>query len=201
MRRVYGPKRVAESNNRRPNGRWVGLQRRQRDAESWMGHMSFGLHTILPGGDTIPYFTVVREPVRRELSRFRSMPQLRFKNRLTPVTAIDPEWGAVYQLSGIPLDDIAELGPQHVELALKNLHEHFAFIGDTSRMEEVGLWFRRDLCWPVELPLPHENPSGTEVEVTEEEIEELREHPQVKLDQMLYQRICELGPHPKEWRL
>jgi len=199
MRRIFGNKKVAEGMTRRPDGIWDPLQRRHVLGEAWMGHMSFGLHQLLPR--PVPYFTVMREPVRRELSRFKSMPQLRKKHKKTPCTAVDPEWGAVYQLSGIPLDQIGDLCPEHVELALKNLHEHFLFIGDTSRMDEVGLWMRRDLCWPVELPLPHENPSCGDVPVTDDEVEELREHPQVQLDKLLYDRVQELGPRPKEWRI
>jgi hypothetical protein len=198
MRRIFGHKKVAESNNRKPDGRWVPLTKRQVTAEAWMGHMSFGLHTMLRR--PVPYFTVMRDPVQREVSRFRSQPFLREKG-LTPATAIDPEWGAVYQLSGIPLDDIGALGEEHVELSLRNLREHFLFVGDTSRMDEVGLWLRNGLRWQFELPIPHENPSGGEIVVTDEEIAELKQHPQVKLDQLLYERVCELGPYPKDWRL
>lgn len=198
MRIVFGNSNCAESNNRRNDGRWVTLSGRQIRASAWMGHMSFGLHTMLP--TPVPYFTVVRDPVQREVSRFRCMPQLREKG-LTPYTAVYPEWGMVYQLSGIPLDDIGTLGEEHVDLALKNLHGHFAFIGDTARFDDIGIWFKRDLRWPIELPLPRLNVSGPDVTVTGEEVEALRHHPQVQLDQKLYDRICELGPLPPLWRL
>lgn len=198
MRGVFGPKRLSEYSKRRSDGRWVPLTRQQITAAAWLGHMSFGLHTMLP--EVPPYFTIVREPVQRELSRFRSIPQLR-KSGLTPATAIDPEWGAVYQLSGIPLDQVDILGEEYVELALHNLQEYFSFVGDTSRMEEVGFWLKDVLHWPIRLPLPHENSSGTGVKVTEDEIVELQQHPQVKLDKLLYDRICELGSYPQEWKL
>lgn len=197
MRNLFGNKRVAESNNRKPDGRWVSLTKRQVRAGAWMGHMSFGLHTMLR--KPVSYFTIVREPVVREVSRFRSMPQLRDK-RLTPATAVDPEWGLVYMLSGIPLDQIDTLGEEHVELALKNLREYFLFIGDTSRMNEVVCWLRDGLRWPVQPPMPHENKSREDATVTEAEVAELAQHPQVKLDQILYKRIGELSPYPCEWR-
>jgi hypothetical protein len=199
MRLVFGHKKVGEGMTVRADGVWSPMQKRHVVAEAWMGHMSFGLHTQLR--KPAPYFTVLREPVRRQVSRYCSMPQLRFDQRLSITEAIDPEWGAVFQLSGIPRNDIATLGEEHVDLALKNLHGHFLFVGDTFDMDKVGRWMRGALGWQFELPLPHENRSGTGIEVTEEEISALRQHPQIKLDQLLYERVQELGPYPKDWRL
>jgi hypothetical protein len=68
-------------------------------------------------------------------------------------------------------------------------------------MGELGLWLRDELGWPIDLPLPHENKAKPEVEVTEEEVKKLRAHPMVRLDQMLYDRVCELGPYPQRWEL
>jgi hypothetical protein len=199
MTEVFGPKRVGEGMKRHPDGTWRPLSKRHRMAEAWMGHMSFGMHTQLK--KPVPYFTVMRDPVAREVSRFRSMPFLRERHRKTPYTAVDPTWSMVYMASGIPLSDIDTLNESHVDLALKNMHEHFLYVGDTTRMDELGLWMRRDLRWDVQIPLPHENKSGDQVEVTKEEIEELKEHSQVKLDQLLYDQVQELGPRPMEWRL
>jgi hypothetical protein len=105
----------------------------------------------------------------------------------------------VYQLSGIPQQRISSLTELHVKLALRNMQEHFIYVGDTTKMDELGLWFRDGLGWDIELPLPHVNKADPEVTVTQEEIEELKQHQLIKLDQMLYDRICELGPYPKDW--
>lgn len=199
FRDVFGATYVCEQNDRANDGRWVTpLSGKQTRARAWLGHMSFGLHSVLPS--PVPYFTVVRDPVEREVSRFRCMPQMR-RNGKTPVTSMSKVWGAVFILSGAPFNEIDELTSKHVDDAIRNLHEHFLFVGDTSRMDDVGRFLRDELRWPVELPLPHENKSGQEVTVTDQERRELRANRQVQLDQMLYDRIVELGPYPKEWRL
>jgi hypothetical protein len=160
--------------------------------------MSFGIHEVLPV--PFPYFTVIRHPVDREVSRFRSTPKFR-KRGLTPAKAINLEWGMVYQLSGIPGRKAAAVGKEHVKLALRNLRNHFLFIGDTSRFPEIGEWMRDAMGWAIELPLPHDNKAKPDVTVSSAELDELRAHPHVQLDQLLYDRICELGPYPKEWTL
>jgi hypothetical protein len=197
VRSVFGQERVFEDIHCKSNGEWVTPC---QDADAWQAHMPFGLHAQL--SRPVPCFTVVRDPIAREVSRFRSQPMLRKDWKTTPAATVDRSWGLVYLLSGIPLDLAGGLGEEHVELALRNLREHFLFVGDTSRFDELGEWMRDIMGWPVELPLPHENSSDVHgIDVTAEEIEELNDHPQVQLDQMLYQRICDLGPHPKDWLL
>lgn len=200
MRSIFSSKLVEANFRRAPNGDWYALDDRKLKAWAWAGHMSFGLHWLLP--KQVPYFTVMRDPVAREVSKFRSQPKNRARGT-TPAGSVEPTWGAVYQLSGVPQSEIetGRLDERHVDLALDNLREHFLFVGDTARMDEVGAWLRDSLRWPVELPLPHENRTDafSRVVVTEEEIEELKQHPQVQLDQVLYDRVCELGPHPHKW--
>lgn len=197
VRSVFGPNRVFEDIKRRSNGVWWPPD---LDADAWQAHMPFGLHAQI--SKPVPYFTVVRDPVAREVSRFRSQPMLRNNWKTTPAATVDRSWGLVYLLSGIPLDLAGGLGEEHVDLALSNLRKHYLFVGDTSRFDLLVEWMREDMGWPVSRPLPHENSSDVHgIEVTAEEIEELHDHPQVQLDQMLYQRICDLGPYPKDWLL
>lgn len=193
-----GTPKVRGANGREKNGTWKPLQGSQLDADAWHCHMSFGIHELLPR--PVPYFTIVRDPIAREISRFRHSTWDR-DNGLTPLSSYNPDWGMVYQLSGCSKNDQSYLGQQHVAQALKNMHEHFLYVGDTSRMDELGLWFRDELGWHIDLPLPHENKANPEVTISEKEIEELRKHQLVQLDQILYDRICELGPYPQRWKL
>jgi hypothetical protein len=120
---------------------------------------------------------------------------------LTPAKAYYPDWGMTYMLSGCSKNDQPYMTEMHVKQALRNMKDHFLYIGDTSRFDELGLWMRDTMGWPVELPLPHVNKADSAVKVTEEEIEELKTHPMVQLDQMFYDRVCELGPYPQRWLL
>lgn len=191
---------VAGSNGRKYLGNWRPHTDEQLGAKAWHGHMSFGLHKLLP--QPVPYFTIIRDPIDRAVSRFCHTDHYRVSaTPLTPRDVHRRDWGMVYQLSGVPLSKLDKLSGEHVDRALKNLKDHFLYVGDTARMGELGLWFRDELGWDIELPLPHINKAVPEVTVTEEEIEELRQLRDVKLDQMLYDRICELGPYPQEWVL
>ena len=203
IRDVYGHNppetyTVSGTNGRKHFGNWRTLTSEQLGADAWHDHMSFGLHKLLP--QPAPYFTIVRDPVARAVSRFCHTPTYR-KNGQTPASVYHPAWGMVYQLSGVPQNKLDRLSEEHAERALKNLQKHFLYVGDTTRMGELGLWLRDELGWDIELPLPHVNKAKPEIEVSEKEIEELREIRDVKLDQMLYDQICELGPYPQEWVL
>jgi hypothetical protein len=196
VRDVFGPEKVYENIVCRSDGLWRPLEPHGLEASAWQAHMPFGLHAHLP--EPSKYFTVVRDPVAREVSRFRSQPQLRKKRRTTPAASVEKSWGMVWKLSGIPLDRVGGLGEEHVKLALRNLRKHFKFVGDTSRMDLLLEWMRND-GWPVD-SIPHENCSDRHgIKVRPEEIYELERHPQVMLDQVLYRRICDLGPYPGDW--
>jgi len=193
-----GTPKVRGSSGREKDGTWKPLQGSQLDANAWHCHMSFGIHRLIPR--PVPYFTIVRDPVAREISRFRHSTWERDRGA-TPVSSHLPEWGMVYQISGIPYNRLPDLTELHIDLALKNMKDHFIYVGDTSRMDELGLWFRDELGWGLELPLPHKNKAKPEVTVTEEEVEKLKELPGIKLDQIFYDRVCELGPYPQKWML
>jgi hypothetical protein len=195
---LFGRTVVRGVNGREKDGTWLPLTVEQERASIWCDHMSFGLHKLMP--EPVPYFTVVRDPVSREISRFRHSSWER-DNGMTPMSSYRSDWGMVYQLSGIPKNNQPYLSEVHVDQALRNMRDHFLYVGDTSRMDKVDHWIRNELGWEIQSPLPHVNKADPEVEVTEEEIEEIKKHPFVQLDQMLYDRISELGSAPQEWQL
>lgn len=182
---------------RKPNGTWVGPPGRVAAAQAWGGHTSFGIHQVLPGRD-VPYFTVLRDPIDREVSRYRHRSKEREKG-IAPEATHRPSWSTVHQLSGVPEDFLPHVGPAQVEHALENLRNHYLYVGDTSRMEELGVWLKTEQGWPIRLPLPHVNKAKLEGEATEEERQKLAELPMVKLDQMLYDEVQKRGPRPQDW--
>lgn len=184
-------------NGRKPDGTWCELTDEQKNAKVWHSHMPFGMHQLLPV--PVPYMTVVRDPVQREISRYRSNHRVYRKQGNCPVETHRPDWGMVYQLSGLTRHELRDLSEAHIDVALQNLRDHFLHVGDTSRLEETGQWLRDELGWPVSLPLPRVNAAKPDTYVTDEETERLRRLPGVKLDTKFYKLICKLGPDPQRW--
>jgi hypothetical protein len=199
LRDVFGGvRKVRGVSGREKDGTWKLINGELLEANAWHDHMSFGLHRLLQ--KPVLYFTIVRDPIVREISRFCHSTWERDRGN-TPLSSYRPHWGMVYQLSGVSWNRLPDLTEVHVKQALRNMKDHFLYVGDTSRFHKVGLWMRDEMGWPVELPLPHVNKANPDAWVTEKEIEELKTHHLVQLDQMLYARICELGPYPQKWIL
>ena len=181
---------------RHADGTWKALPPPQLAAQAWLGHMSFGLHRLLQHlPKPVPYFTVVRDPVTREISRYLAFGP----DNKRIYNSIKPDWGMVYQLSGAAINEVHNLSQQHIDVALNNLKKHYLYVGDTSRFGELGLWLRDGLSWPITLPLPHENPRTRKDTITEDDMDRVREHPSVKLDQLFYDEVRQRSPYPHEW--
>lgn len=199
IRDVFGGQfKVRGVSGRSKFGNWHNPGPQILEAHAWHDHMSFGFHRLL--SKEVPYFTIVRDPIAKEVSKFCHSSTLRDRG-LTPFTSYNPDWGMTFLLSGCRKNNQPYMTALHVNQALRNMKNHFLYAGNTEDMDKLGLWMRDEMGWPIELPLPHVNKANPEVTVTEEEIAEIREHPFVKLDQMLYDRICELGPYPQRWEL
>lgn len=197
MRRVFI--NVSGPPQRWPDGRWTDTAPSHYNAAAWQSHRGFGLHErLLP--KEVPYFTVLRDPIEREVSRYChvSMAERREQGE-TLVGTYRPDWSMLHIFCGLPENKISELGAEHIDLALQNIREHVLYVGHTQRMNELGLWFRDEQGWPIELPLPHTNKADPTVTTTAEERAALYDHPLVRLDLTLYKELRSRGPYPQKW--
>jgi len=125
------------------------------------GHQVFGLHEYLAPGAR--YLTVLRDPVARLVSHYRYVKatkhpmfidairseQMSLYNYVTSGLSGELENGQTRWLAGIH-DDRPLVGSD-LQLAIKNIDEHFAWVGIQERLEEslveLGLamrWLRVD---------------------------------------------------------
>lgn len=127
------------------------------------GHMSFGLHELVPGPST--YITVLRDPVRRALSDYHYVtstpdhPIYEHVKKLSLREYFDSgitgqlSNGMVRLLSGDHLPDDpgvpghGRMGQKDLGRARENLKNHFAVAGLQERFDETLLLFRRRLGW------------------------------------------------------
>lgn len=160
------------------------ITQQMKNKLAWYGHFKFGLHKQIPR--PVKYITIIREPASRLLSEyFRND----YRNRygMSPKDLAQSERGnniMVRMLSGVSDAEILTEG--HVHAALFNIKEHFYFVGQTERFQDVVAAARR-LRWPIfQEPRENEGPKG---EVTLDELLELRKLPELALDYRLYNSV------------
>jgi hypothetical protein len=133
----------------------------ERDAvRAFVGHMSVGLHKMLPGPST--YVTLVRDPVERLISHYhysltdpdaplhdevvsKQMTLKDYVERSAAANTINEEQTRRLgcDLPSYPCDASADL----LERAKRNIEELFAVAGTTERFDESVLLMRRALGW------------------------------------------------------
>ncbi len=123
------------------------------------GHMPFGLHEHLPQPST--YITMLRNPVDRVLSHYyyaRQRPdhylhdearRMNLRDYVCSGISAELENGQVRLLSGVKeVDGINGSEPcstETLEIAKRNLREHFAVVGITERFDEFLILLKREL--------------------------------------------------------
>lgn len=121
------------------------------------GHMRFGLHVYLP--QPCAYITLLRDPVQRVISHYYYVLRTPIHYLYEQVTSqnmtlddyveggISPELsnGQTRIISGIWNDE--DPPPNMLEMAKRNLCEHFAVVGLTERFDESLVLMKRRLGW------------------------------------------------------
>lgn len=165
------------------------INKETREKAAWYGHFHFGLHSHI--GRPVKYITILREPVERILSEYK---RNRYRERYgwTPLDLVRSDDKNAIVLAGNNLmvrmlsgsNPNTRLDGKHVGVALENLRNHFIFIGFTHRYSDVEAFVCEQLGWPIE-SIPHEN-RGLPGEVSDAEIEQLRNSPELELDYALW---------------
>ena len=161
------------------------ITRSMKSKLAWYGHFKFGLHEQIP--KPVKYITIIREPAARLLSEyFRN--DYRNRYNMSPLDLAKSDRGnniMVRMLSGA--DYYGELTPDHVDIAISNIEKHFVFVGQTEKYKDI-MRLVKNLGWPVSQE-PREN-QGSKIEVTLDELMELRKAPELALDYDLYRRLA-----------
>lgn len=136
------------------------LSERKERVRMISAHMAFGLHRHLHRNAT--YFSIVREPVGRVVSAYYHMRRERshplheqasamdIEEFLASGVYVDGDNGQVRRLSGVgDAAGFGECGEDTLELALRNMREHFLFVGLTERFDESLLILREKLGWSL----------------------------------------------------
>lgn len=142
------------------------------------GHMDFGWHALL--GRPARYVALAREPVERMVSLYRyvlGLPRHPHRaaiqeRRLSVVgymesgLAMTADNGMIRRLSGlgnaIPFGQCTR---EHLDLARRNLREHFLIVGPTGRFDEFLLYLERALVWQARPFYARENASHATAEL------------------------------------
>ena len=127
------------------------------DIKVLKGHMPFGLHEYLPQPST--YITMLREPVARVVSHYyyaRRQPahylhdkakRMSLEDYICSGISAELENGQVRLLSGIKevdgINGSESCTPEILEIAKKNLREHFTVVGITERFNEFLILLKR----------------------------------------------------------
>jgi hypothetical protein len=124
------------------------------------GHMPFGLHAFLPQPAT--YVTLLREPVDRVISIYYyvlrsprhyahaqvSAQQIDLETFVSGEIAKGVDNGQTRLISGVgSTPDFDGCSRETLELAKKNLREHFSVIGLTKKFDETLILLKRTLGW------------------------------------------------------
>jgi hypothetical protein len=171
-------------------------EERRRALRVLEGHMGFGLHELFP--QPARYVTFVRDPVARVVSHYGYVlrtPKHYLHNEVAGRRLSLLEYatsGLTHELVNgqtrllSALDDSkVEPTPEALELAKRNVEEHFVLAGSTERFDESLLLLRRALGWRNVL-YRRENaaPRSTGSSPDPDAVEAIREGN--RLDQELY---------------
>jgi hypothetical protein len=124
------------------------------------GHMAFGLHEFIPGPSF--YFTVLRDPIERVISSYHfalrtpshylydivtsgGMNLEAFLDSKIPVMLNDAQVRMISGVWGEP--GFGECDRGTLELAKKNLREHFKVVGLSERFDETLYLLKETLNW------------------------------------------------------
>jgi hypothetical protein len=134
--------------------RWITLEefgvmspRRRSELKYLIGHLYFGMHGLFPNG--AKYFTFVRDPVARVRSQYWQH-SLHVAEHITKLMgcplsevvnrALTDEYDNLQtrMISGLRphLVPIGTVGEAHLEVALRNLDQHFDFVGVVENMAQ-----------------------------------------------------------------
>lgn len=176
-------------------------------------HMAFGLHDHIPGATT--YVSILREPAARVVSAYYHMRRQRSHPLHEQATALDlPQFlasgvyldgdnGQVRRLSGVgDAVGFGECGQDALELALRNVHDHFAFVGLTERFDESLLILREKLGWTLPFYLrqntgrnrPHDAALPAQVRRAVERHNELDSALYAHVQALVAQEVAHRGP-------
>jgi len=182
------------------------------------GHMSFGLHELLPQPST--YMTILREPVDRLISFFYyvlrspdndhhhlvTSRQLTLKEYI--LSGMLPDNGQTRRLAGIdqpsrraPLND-PPCSTDHLQIAKRNLQKYFAVVGLSERFDETLLLLKRTLGWrtPFYVKTNVTRDRLSREDIPEDTLRVLREHTALDVElyeyaqQLFQEQIRQQGP-------
>jgi len=142
------------------------------------GHIGFGVHEVLPEGEH-EYITLLRHPYDRLVSLYRyilrdkghfahrQVVDMPFRKFVSSGVTAETDNGMVRQLCGIeeyqqkPYADykvpFGTCGPEQLELALKNLEEHYTIVGIQERFGKFLDACRQRYEWRIPKSPPHAN--------------------------------------------
>lgn len=125
------------------------------------GHLIFGVHQHLPQKAT--YFTFLRDPVERtishyyyilsrphefEIARYLRENNFSFHEALEQELILDIQNVQTRMVAGLPYDFPPNTyKEEHLEMAKKNLTDHFAMVGLVERFDESLLLLKKVLSW------------------------------------------------------
>lgn len=182
MHEAYGYQRIGRPWWGEHEGEQITTQMQNKLA--WYGHFRFGLHEQIP--QTVKYITIIREPASRLVSEYhRNRYKERYNMSLVDLAKSDKGNNLmVRMISGASLGD--KLTDWHLQKALQNIKDHFAFVGQTNLFKRILAAVRR-LGWSVS-KIPHEN-KGIPGETPLEHLMMIRKLPELALDYELYRRL------------
>lgn len=187
MDQVYGVGKVGRPWWGNHEGEPLTLEEKRKPA--WYGHFRFGLHRQLPNKPK--YITIIRDPADRILSEFYRR-RLQGNNQ-TLEDVVKGPWGnnqMVRYLSGARAEE--QLTLYHVPRAVKNVEEHFVYVGQTERYSELLDFLRDELGWNVPQQVDRLNATASYAP-THEECAYLLRCPELSLDFQLHYTLVSQG--------
>jgi hypothetical protein len=163
-----------------------------------MGHTVFGLHRSIPRPST--YLTMMRHPLRLALSQYAFVLRtpghrhhelvqgMSLEEYIRSGIALEMDNSQTRAIAGDVGTPFAGCGPDMLETAIRNLTDHFAFVGLTERFDESLLMLRATFGWrnvfyvSANVARARPQPTGAERELIEA-------HNQ--LDLQLYEWVAE----------
>ncbi|KML36101.1 sulfotransferase family 2 domain-containing protein [Cytobacillus firmus] len=120
-----------------------------------MGHYKFGIHDYIPEDCT--YITLLRNPIERVLSTFYFIRRDRYhpfhkaaKKMSLKEFVLSEEIGAKYLVFNTQTTFLSNQfppGPNSLEMAKRNIENHFNLVGITERFDESLFLMKREFGW------------------------------------------------------